>query len=576
MKLLNEFLDNITTFKVIHVLLFVGIITFANALFNPFVWDDSAYILDNPLTQSFNFFNYFGNNIFNNSGQYRPLTIAYFALLHNLFGSIPFFFHFIQVLLHIINTCLLYILFKSVLNKRIAIFLGLIFLVHPMQVESVSYISSAGGALSFFFGMIALLLARSERNVSLTLLQYILLLSSVLVKESGILFFPLVIFYRWILRVKNIKKQIIYILSTAAIYLFIRIVIGNISIEGRPLIPIARLDFTERLINIPAVIFYYIKTFFYPSTLAIDQHWIVRHTTITDFYLPLILDFIFFTILLLLGVFIYRNRREIFSPYIFFCIWLVMGLAMYSQILPLDMTVADRWFYFGMAGILGFVGIFMQTFSKFVKNNNKTIIAILGILILVILMTRTIIRNYEWADYTRLYTHDISVSDNFLIQEEYAIDLVKDGKLNEALEPAKNSVEYFPHEENLYNLGYIYEELGNLEKAKKYYSQALQATNYTPGETHHNQNVYLRLARILVYSDDPNNSKKFIEEALKVYPNSDMLWLFLSLSEYKLQNKEAALAAVEHSYKLSPNNNMTRTVYYNLKNNLPINITFSK
>jgi tetratricopeptide (TPR) repeat protein len=572
MNSLNKFLDNLTTFRVVHSILALGLITFANALFNPFVWDDHAYILLNPLTQSFNFFNYFGDNIFNNSGQYRPLTLTYFALLHTLFGNIQFFYHVTQILLHIINTSLLFVLFKFFFNKKLAFFLGLIFLVHPMQVESVSYISASGGALSFFFGIIALLLAGRKNPTKLSLsLQYLLLLASMLVKETGLLFIPLLLLYQWI-RNKDIKFSIIYSFAAIAVYLFFRIGIGNIFLADRPLIPIARLTFFERILTIPEVVWYYIKTFFFPVPLAIDQQWIITKITFQSFYLPLILDFLFLSGIILFGFHIYKKQKDKIKVYLFFSVWFILGLLLYSQIVPLDMTVADRWFYFHIAGLLGIIGILLQRLF-FDKNHWKTILTISGIVIIALLITRTVVRNNDWSDHTKLYTHDISVSDNFLINAEFAIDLVRAGKFEEALAPAKKSVEYFPHEENLYNLGYIYEQLGDLPKAKDAYTRALQATNYTPGETHHNLVIYIRLANILIYSEDTNNAKSFIENALTYYPDSDRLWLLLGISEYKLGNTNAALKAVEKAVNLSPNNEFNQNVYLRLVNNQPLDIT---
>lgn len=575
MRLIKNFLNNLTSFRVIHIILFVGFITYANALFNPFIWDDSAYILFNPLLQTSNFFNYFEVNIFNNTGQYRPLTIAYFALLNNTFGNTPFFYHFIQILLHIINTSLLFILFKSFIDKRVALFLSLVFLVHPMQVESVSYISAAGGALSFFLGMIALVIStRKRKKKLLTFLQFLLLLASALVKETGILFVPLVIIYQWLFENKNLTKNIIYSSTTIIVYLFIRLSIGNIAISDRPLIPVVRLTILERMITIPEVIWYYIKTFFFPVSLAIDQHWVITNITFQDFYLPLILDLFFLGIIILLGFYIYKIRIQKLKMYLFFCSWLFMGLTLHSQIIPLDMTVADRWFYFSMAGLLGIIGISLQALSSLFKQNWKTIAAILSIFIIIFLITKTIIRNFEWSDHARLYTHDITVSDNFLIQEEFALDLIRNGKLKEALIPARKSVEYFPHEENLYNLGYIYEMLGNFKKAKEHYAKALKANNYTPGENQSNVTIYIRLANILLYYEDPNSAKQFINDSLKHHPKSDRLWLLLALSEYKLKNQTKALNAAEHAYKLSPNSKINNTVYMNLLKNKPIDIKF--
>ena len=52
------------------------------------------------------------------------------------------------------------------------------------------------------------------------------------------------------------------------------------------IIPIARLPLTVRIFTIPKIIFYYIKTFFFPKDLSINQLWTVTQITATDFFIP--------------------------------------------------------------------------------------------------------------------------------------------------------------------------------------------------------------------------------------------------------------------------------------------------
>jgi len=575
MEFINNLVNKLTTFKAIHIIITIGIIAFANSLFNPFVWDDNSYILHNSTLKSFNYFDYFGQNVFNNSGQYRPLTVTYFALLYKFFGEFQFFYHLIQVVIHVANTGLLFFLFKSFFNKKIALFLSLVFLVHPMQVESVSYISSAGGALSFLFGIIALIITGRKTITKIQIFsQYLLLLASMLVKEVGVLFIPILLFYRWKIKNKGYKRDILYSIITLAAYLFIRIGIGNILLAERPLIPIARISFLERLTTIPEVIFYYIKTFFFPLSFAIDQHWTITKITIQDFYLPVTLILIFFSILIFLSFAIYKKSVKQFYIYMFFYIWFIVGLSLHSQIFPLDMTVADRWFYFDMAGLLGIFGVLLQNLYTKLNSLWKSSFYILGMIVVILLTLITMSRNLDWSDYNLLYTKSIAISDNFLLQEEYALELFYDEKYNEALIPAKKSVEYFPHEENLYNLGYIYEKLDNIEMAQHYYEKSLNAKNYTPGELHHNLSIYLKLAKILFLYNDPKKSKRFIEDALKIYPNSDRLWLLLSLSEYIMGNSKEALKAAKKAYEISPSNENNKNVYFRLINNQHLDIKF--
>lgn len=558
----------------VSIIAVLGIATFANCLLNPFVWDDHDYIINNPATRTLNILTFFGENIFNNTNQYRPLVVAYFAILYNIFGTSQFFYHFIQVGLHLINTYLLFILFKSFFNKKLALFLALIFLVHPMQVESVSYISASGGTLLFLFGISTLLIMRSNRStIKASLAGQVLLLSSILAKETGILFYPLVLLYKFLFSKNGVVKSCIFSAVSLLAYFLLRSFIGNVSLETRLMIPIARADFTERMINIPNVLFYYIKTFFFPMTLAIDQQWIVKSLNFKEFYFPLFIDISFFSAIIFFGYILYMQKSKYLPIYFFFSLWFLMGLALHSQIIPLDMTVADRWFYFDMAGLLGIIGTAIQANITLIKKYNVILFIIAGISIIG-LMTRTIIRNNDWNNPTDLYKHDIAISDNYLLQEELALQFVREGKFKEALIPAKKSVAYFPTDLNLYNLGYIYERMGNIKQAKQEYMKAMQAKNFLPWKHRHYLAVYTRLGNILVTQDEPEYAKKFLTDALQDYPDSARLWFLLALTEYKLQHQDAAISFAEKAVRLAPDDPIMNNIYQRLLNNLSIEIRY--
>src|SRR5207248_10094559 len=109
----------------------------------------------------------------------------------------------------------------------------------------------------------------------------------------------------------------------------------------------------------------------------------------------------------ILGIFAYRKRSQYFRTYIFFTAWFLLGFLTHIQIIPLDGTVADRWFYFYMAGLLGILGMVAQQFNKKKYTMPATLIALV---ILLILGIKTITRNAEWSTPTQLYRHDLSIN----------------------------------------------------------------------------------------------------------------------------------------------------------------------
>src|SRR5260370_31636691 len=197
----------LTTGKAINIIVIVGIIVFGNVLFNDFIGDDKIYIINDPQTNVVNIALWFGKNDFNTLGQYRPLPQAYFSILYILFGATPFPYHIMQLLLHIAATALLYVLFRKFLSPSVALLSALVFLIHPMQVESVSYIAQTVSPLFFLLGIIPLILSIDKKVSAKKLgLTFFLVLLSLFVKEKVILFFVLMAFYSLLFSRKALLK----------------------------------------------------------------------------------------------------------------------------------------------------------------------------------------------------------------------------------------------------------------------------------------------------------------------------------------------------------------------------------
>src|SRR6266487_2272734 len=80
---LKSFFVPLTTIKVIYIIVIVGFIAFFSNFFNGFVGDDKWYIINNVQIHKISIVHAFGENIFNNAGQYRPLQPLYFSLVYN-------------------------------------------------------------------------------------------------------------------------------------------------------------------------------------------------------------------------------------------------------------------------------------------------------------------------------------------------------------------------------------------------------------------------------------------------------------------------------------------------------------
>ncbi|GEM_PF-474874 len=575
---------------------------------------------------------------------YRPAMQVGFSVLYSLFGENPFAYHFFQVLLHIANSILLYFFLRKLFGQNsfdrhsgkrsasriatvstkgfwtslstmssrpngqsdevneLAFFIAVFFLVHPINNEAVVYIANLQDVLFFFFGMIALLVVqRNNQKVVISRRNdekspwnlshafkitgiFLLLLFSLFAKETGIIFFVSAVLYCLLFDVKKIKLVMMSTVSAFLMYVFFRYGIAEMFIANGSVAPIFSLPLLQRLQNIPAITWYYLRMFLFPVDIATSQFWVVRSLNFWDFYVPLLFSLLCGGVLILGGVWllnfhpnplpswergkkklgrariliqhIYKN--ELLKIYLFFCSWFLLGLILHWQFIPLDATVADRWFYVSTAGLLGMLGVVLYKFLLRSKLKPKVNVPLL-ILLIVCLSVRTFIRNFDWRDGLILYSHDIKIAkQNFILENALGTELINAGEYQKAKKHVQQSITEYPYYANLNNMAIIYASEKNFSKSKEYLFKAVQVSN--------NNVVYENYANFLLVYDTPEESKKFIREALKIFPKDAILWQRLAKAEYVLGEKQAALKAAEKAYSLS-SDEKTKELYNRLKQN---------
>lgn len=561
-----------TILKAIHYIILIGLLVFGNVLINGFVWDDKTYIINNLAVHTINLPAAFQSSMFNQSGQYRPIPVLYFSTLYSLFNTTSFFYHFIQIVLHITNACLVFLLFKQFFRKHLAFFLALVFLVHPLQAESVAYIGATGNNLYFLFGVLALLLSiKLKKTTSKRLILLgILLLLSLLSKETGGLFLVMLLAYSAFYRGKKLASFSLISVSSLLVYFSLRFFVGNIYFEKLDMVAIARLSFEERLMHIPSVFFYYIKLFFYPDKLAVGQEWVLKEITAQNFYYPLILELIVLTASLVFATYLVKRNAERFKIFLFFSLWLFLGFFLHSQIFPLDWTVADRWFYFPIVGLLGMIGVVLQSINV-TKKTTFTICYSIAVLLLVLLSLRTMVRNTNWHDAITLYSHDTKIVDSWDIETNLGYEYKIIDNQPEALKHYLRAIKLFPFESTYLNAGIVYDNMGNHEKAIEYYYKALASKRYPTSDHKHGINTYTNTINSLLVANRTTEAKKIAMDALQDYPDAPELWAELAITQQWLRENDEALNSAEKAVRLE-STQFTRYVYDKIRNKQKIKV----
>lgn len=556
----SELTTSLSTMNVVLVLILVGIIVFINTISNGFVWDDIGYITNNADVQSFHLSTLFGSNSFNTGLIYRPVALIFYGFMYRVFGTFPLGYHLVSIGIHIINAVLVYLIFSKFFTRLSSLFLSLIFLVHPMQVESVTYIAAVDGTLAFLLGMVAFLMETTLHKT--TWISHIgaalLILTSILLKEIGALFIIGIIGYHicWNSSRKKIFLLTLSYLALSLGYLYLRLFVGHVPFTASrtQIVPIAGLDLSHRLISVPSIVLYYLTTFIYPARLAIDQQWVVTSVRNSHFYIPL---FILGAIILSIGTIMLKNKKAgsaASRSALFFACWLVVSLSLHLQLFPLDMTVADRFFYLPIVGLLGLVASLFSMIRLKISPVLLPIIGLIGCLCILALSVRTIIRNRDWRDEITLYSHDSHVENSFNIENNLGRAYFIQKNYDAALPHFVASARMLPTELNTYNIGATYEELGDLTSAETNYKHALTLNKFPPDEHKMIALIIIKkLAWISLLSENYSFVTPFIRQQLTIYPSDAQLWESLAISEYLSNENDQAVRDILNAQKYMKN-----------------------
>ena len=122
-------------------------------------WDDDWMLIDNPLVKSLSLANlsnlFFGEIYMMN---YQPLVFLSYAVEYHFFGLDPRVFHFSNIILHLLNVVLVYVVLRELSgNSAIALIACALFAIHPMRVESVAWVTTRRDVLYSFFYLFSIL-----------------------------------------------------------------------------------------------------------------------------------------------------------------------------------------------------------------------------------------------------------------------------------------------------------------------------------------------------------------------------------------------------------------------------------
>jgi len=478
---------------IIILLIFLTFLIYTNILPNQLFYDDEELIYRNVYIQDLQFLpKYFTENMIAGAGKisnmYRPLLLTSFAIDYQIWKNNPFGFHLTSIILHALNSLLIffliYLLFK---DRLLAILSSVFFIIHPVQTEAITYASGRTDPLYSFFTLLSLFLfLLIDKNIRLDTLgkklpsylyvgSLLFFILAILSKETAVILPLLLIAVSFIFKFKrDFKKNILWLspfFIIDLIYIVLRLTVLNFSdtLNFYQAGNIYSSNLLVRLYTFCHVFFEYLGILIFPKDLIYSRD----ISYITNVLNPWTIAFLMiFTISLFLSVKNFpKNKLFLFS----FC-WFFIIILPVSGIIPINTIISEHYLYLPS---VSFFLVVSYVFSQLIKYPNK-IIKSFSIVFLLFLITvfsiRTIVRNFDWKDAVTFYTISLKQSPNNIpMRHNLAMTWADKGKHEEAIKEYQNIItlsDTYP--QTHHNLANSYKAIGKHQEAEKEYYQALK------------------------------------------------------------------------------------------------------
>ncbi|MGG8494815.1 tetratricopeptide repeat protein [Tenacibaculum sp. TC6] len=392
------------------ILILSTILVYGNVINGVFLYDDIILIKNNPFIKSLqNIPLFFVENPTNYGGIirsnfYRPNQHIINSILYFFFEYNTKPYHIFSIFLHLLNSILIYKILKGGLKftPDAALLSTLLFIVHPINSEAISYVSGVSDPLALFFILLGTYIDFKKRNLLFFLpVIFILGLTS---KEIAVVFPLIMLLIEIVLfkvELKTKKCLIIHFINflILGVYLWAKFTIFNFT-SFLGLSDDVNVGLIKRIINFIGTLPEYLKTLIYPIDLYIEKPMNLYDSWDKFNVILGVLLIILITVTLFKAI-LKSNNRIIIA-----CSWLAITLFPYTGIIRLNANFLEHWFYIPFFGIL----ILLSTFyDKYIIGRRiKSVLVVL----LVLFGGRTIIRNIEWSSPELFYKNELRYSPN--------------------------------------------------------------------------------------------------------------------------------------------------------------------
>jgi len=462
-------------------------------------YDDSKYVYDNPYIQSgLNSESISWSFTATYASNWHPITWLSHMIDVEIYGMNPGGHHLTNVIFHIVNSLLLFIILKKATGGFWQSgFVAALFAIHPLHVESVAWISERKDVLSTLFWMLTMwgYIAYVERpNVYRyiwVVVFFILGLMSkpMLVTLPFVLLFldywPLNRYQNWNVGTQSSHIEYPFIhLFYEKIPLFLLvaalcIVTFSVQKTSGAVASLEILPLNTRIANALSSYVSYMVKMVWPCNLAVFY----PHPKVFTVWQ------VAGTGLLLLSISLLSIRHAGKRPYLFVgWFWYVLTLIPVIGLVQVGrQSMADRYTYIPLIGLFiviaweGYSSLLKWCSKKWSEENKQTaygnlMLSMTSVSILIALSVVTWFQIQCWDNSIKLYKHALDVAgDSYIIHSNLGIAFFHQEKYENAIDHFKKALRINSNsQEAMNNLGLTLARLNRLDEAMNHYSHAIR------------------------------------------------------------------------------------------------------
>jgi len=546
------------------VISFIAIVIYSNTFQVPFQFDDQISILGNPAVKDLGnlkaIFQFSPTRFFT----YVTFALNYYFNELNVFG-----YHLVNLIIHICVSLLVmwfvHLTFATpavkdtppaVHKKTIAFLAALLFVVHPIQTQAVTYMVQRLASLATLFYLATLCLyikgrlmqqagAAQKYSICLFSAAAVTAIVGMFTKETVFtLPFAILLYEFYFFRSTFIYNWKFLVLLLTFCLLIPLIIFSTGSIDFNKLRAmqegpegVVYISPLEYFVTQFRVLVTYLRLFILPMNQNLDYDYPVAHTffnfqTMTSF----------FALLALAGAGIWSfSKHRIISFAIF---WFFLTLSIESSFIPIRDVIFEHRLYLPMAGLsLLFVIMLYNLFGI----SNARLFYTFMVIILACFALLTFVRNTVWRDEVMLWNDAIEKAPNKVRPyNNRGRAYGNKGEYDKAMADFKQAININPRcAEAYYNLGLVFALKGDNDKAIELYDQALKLyPNYAA--------AYNNRGLVLANKKEFDRAIKDYDQALRITPRSPDVYYNRGLAYYYKQDYDQAIADYNQALLLNP------------------------